>query len=63
MAKKAASRRSGTARGQSPGYASAASAYLATRETLRRISRSSNLAALTGGAVTINWTPALRTDG
>ena len=30
-------------------------AYLATREALRRIARSSKVACLTSGAVTISW--------
>ena len=34
-----------------------ADAYLAARETLRRIARSAHLATLTAGAVTINWSP------
>ena len=34
-----------------------ADAYLAAKETLRRIARSSHVAALTAGAVTIHWTP------
>ena len=34
-----------------------ADAYLAAKETLRRIARSSHLAALTAGALTINWSP------
>jgi hypothetical protein len=32
-------------------------AYLAAKETLRRIARSSHLAALTAGAMTIDWSP------
>ena len=62
MTKKTAIRRDGMARRPTHGTTSAASAYLATRETLRRISRSSHLASLTGGALTINWAPGLRSD-
>ena len=32
-----------------------AHAYLATKETLRRIARSSQVSSLTSGAVTITW--------
>jgi hypothetical protein len=63
MAKKTATRRGGSARRPTHGTTSAASAYLAAREALRRISRSSQLASLTGGALTINWAPGLRSDG
>lgn len=35
-----------------------AEAYLAAKETLRRIARSSQVASLTSGAVTFNWSPA-----
>jgi len=37
-----------------------ADAYLATRETLRRIARASQVASLTAGAVTITWSPAFQ---
>ena len=35
-----------------------ADAYLAAKETLRRIARSSQVASLTSGAVTITWSQA-----
>ena len=34
-----------------------ANAYLAAKETLRRIARSSHVASLRSGAVTIKWSP------
>lgn len=33
-------------------------AYLAAKDALRRIGRSAHVAALTCGAVTVNWRPA-----
>ena len=62
MKKKTAARRGSTPRRPTHGDTTAASAYLAARETLRRISRSSHLSSLTGGALTINWAPGLRSD-
>jgi hypothetical protein len=52
-----AARRLVNRRGTSTAGRIEADAYLAAKETLRRIARSSQLAALTAGAVTIDWLP------